>query len=90
MAIVKFTAALKRFFPDLQPIAVKAGTVGEALAALESTYPGLRHYLLEDTGRLRQHVNIFRQGVLIQDRETLSDALGDSDEVHIIQALSGG
>jgi sulfur-carrier protein len=90
MAIVKFTAALKRFFPDLQPTAVKASTVHDLLLALESAYPGLSQYLLDDSGRLRQHVNIFRQGVLIRDRETLSDVLGDADEVHIIQALSGG
>ena len=46
--------------------------------------------MLDDRGVLRRHVTIFVQGTQVVDRDTLSDALGTADEVHVMQALSGG
>ena len=90
MAKVKLTSALKRFFPTLSDMEVKASCIRDVLVVLEEKYPGISNYLVDDTGRLRQHVNIFVKGELIQDRTTLTDQLNDQDEVLIFQALSGG
>lgn len=90
MPNVRFTTALKRFFPDIKPEAVTASTVAEVLAQLEQRYPGLSDYLVDERGSLRQHVNIYVGDRLIEDREALSDALSAEDEVLIFQALSGG
>ncbi|MEM6316690.1 MAG: MoaD/ThiS family protein [Bacteroidota bacterium] len=90
MATIKFTAALKRFFPDLTEIEVMGTTVAEVLQATEAKYPGITDYLLDERGAVRQHMNIFVKGELITDRTTLQDKLGESDEVVIFQALSGG
>lgn len=90
MAKVKFTTALKRFFPALSEIYVEATNINDVIAALEKNHPGLSSYLVDDTGQLRQHVNIFIKDDLIKDRKTLSDPINDSDEVLIFQALSGG
>lgn len=90
MARVKFTSALKRFFPELKEIQVKASTVREVVNQLEHHYPGLENYLVDDAGRLRQHVNIFVQEALVHDRVQLSDAVQPQDEIMIFQALSGG
>jgi len=90
MARVKFTSALKEFFPDLSEKEIKATTVKELILQLESQNPGLKSYLLEDDGQLRKHVNIFLKNEMIKDRETLSDEVDTSDEILIYQALSGG
>jgi sulfur-carrier protein len=90
MAKVKFTSALKRFFPSLTESEIAGATVKEALHNMEQTYPGILHYLIEDNGQLRKHVNIFVRGELITDRITLNDAVHPKDEVLIFQALSGG
>ncbi|MEM1121028.1 MAG: MoaD/ThiS family protein [Bacteroidota bacterium] len=90
MATIKFTAALKRFFPNLTEIEVDGTTVAEALRATEAQYPGITEYLLDERGAVRQHMNIFVKGELIADRTTLQDKLGENDEVVIFQALSGG
>ena len=50
MPQIAFTHALKRFFPTLSKKSVSAGTVREALNALESEYPGLKTYLLTEQG----------------------------------------
>jgi molybdopterin synthase sulfur carrier subunit len=90
MANVRFTSALKRFFPTLAEGYVQGSTVRETLGNIDKAYPGILTYLLEDSGHLRKHVNIFVKGELIKDRATLNDAINAEDELLIFQALSGG
>ena len=90
MAKVNFTYALKRFYPDLRSMEITAENVAEVLTNLNHHYPGLKDYLVDEQGRLRQHVNIFIGDRLIKDKEALSDQVTDQDEVFIMQALSGG
>jgi sulfur-carrier protein len=90
MAKVKFTSALKRFFPSLSEISVEANDVHEVIEALEKEHPGLSSYIVDDAGQLRQHVNVFVKDDLIKDRIRLSDKVEKEDEILIFQALSGG
>jgi len=90
MARIKFTSALKPFFPSLTDLELEGNTIRDLLTQIETRYPGLSNYLVDDTGSLRQHVNIFVQGNLIKDRATLTDPVKKSDELLIFQALSGG
>lgn len=90
MPQVKFTRHLQRFFPDLDDVVVEGDTVADVIAHLDSRYPGLASYLVDERGRLRQHVNVFVGGSLIKDREGLQDPVTEDDEVYVLQALSGG
>ena len=90
MPKIKFTSALKRFFPSLTEIEIEGNTVGQVLDNIEKIYPGISNYLVDDHGHLRRHLNIFVQGDLIKDRSTLNDHVNSSDELLIFQALSGG
>ena len=90
MPKANFTYALKRFFPGIEETEVGTGSVKDVLSELENSYPGLSGYIVDDQGRLRQHVNVFINGSLIEDREALSDEVAEEDEVYFMQALSGG
>lgn len=90
MAIVKFTSALKRFFPELSELEIPVDTIRHALSEIEKIHPGIQSYIVDDNGALRQHVNIYIDGELIQDRKMLSDKVSAQNEVYIFQALSGG
>ncbi len=90
MAKIKFTAALKRFFPDLEEMKVSGNTVAEVIQKVEVKHPGISDYLLDEKGAIRKHLNIFVRGELIEDRQTLKDRLEQEDEILIFQALSGG
>jgi molybdopterin converting factor small subunit len=90
MPTVKFTRNLQRFFPQLDTVEIEGGTIAEILANLDAAYPGLAAYILDDQGRLRQHVNIFIGEELIHDQNSLSDPVEPDDRVFILQALSGG
>jgi molybdopterin converting factor small subunit len=87
---VKFTRHLRRFFPDLDDVQVEGETVADVIAALNQRYPGLADYIIDERGRLRQHVNIFIGDVLIRDRERLEDPVTEADQLFVLQALSGG
>jgi sulfur-carrier protein len=90
MATVNFTYALKRFYPNLKEMDLSAENVNELLSLIEKEYSGIKSYIVDDQGRLRQHVNIFVNGKMIADRIKLSDTLETETEVYIMQALSGG
>ena len=90
MIKVKFTSALKQFFPDLRAREFEGTSIKEIIASIEAIYPGMQNYLLEEDGSLRKHVNIFVRDEMMTDRDTLSDTLAEGDEVLIFQALSGG
>lgn len=89
MPRVTFTASLARHLPA-PPAEVPGATVREALEAAFRLNPPLRGYLLDDQGRLRRHVVVFVGGEMVADRDGLSDRVGPSAEVFVMQALSGG
>ncbi|MBI5367746.1 MAG: MoaD/ThiS family protein [Planctomycetes bacterium] len=90
MPYVAFTRHLQRFFPALTDGEVPGATVREVIDALERRHPGFASYIVDETGRLRRHVNIFVGDEPIGDRERLSDAVAPDAKVYILQALSGG
>lgn len=55
-----------------------------------SANPRLRGYVVDERGALRKHMSIFVDGDLIVDRRTLSDSVGPTSEIYVMQALSGG
>jgi len=92
VATVHLTHHLYTFFPHLEgrTITVEASTVGEVVRGLDALAPGIGFYICDESGRLRTHVNIFVGKQLIRDRRGLSDAGAPDEEVHVLQALSGG
>lgn len=91
MAELHFTSHLKRFFPELESgLVLEGDSVAALLIALDARHPGLRGYLVDDQGALRQHVNIFVGERPVADRAALTDPLAPGDRVHVLQALSGG
>ncbi|MGF1469175.1 MAG: MoaD/ThiS family protein [Sandaracinaceae bacterium] len=92
MATVEITEHLHTFFPSLGEgsLEVEAATVAGVVEALEERAPGFAFYVCDERGRLRRHVNVFVDDVTIADRRTLSDAVGPTSRVLILQALSGG
>ena len=89
MPHVTFTPNLQRHI-TCRALDVSGATVRAALEQVFVTNPGLRAYLLDDQGRLRRHVTIFVDTYAIVDRDSLTDAVNQSGEIYVVQALSGG
>ena len=54
---------------------------------LDRQFPGLRFRVVDEQGRLRQHMKVFVNEDVVRDLVT---PLGPTDEVTLMQALSGG
>ncbi|MEM7311752.1 MAG: MoaD/ThiS family protein [Planctomycetota bacterium] len=89
MATVSFTPNLQRHV-ECESLTVNASTVIEALNAAFQSNPAVKSYVVDERMQLRHHIVVFLNGVPIQDRENMTDAVADSDEVFVFQALSGG
>ncbi len=93
MPRVVFTKNLQRHVSCPSPDAaleVPGQTAREALDAVFAANPRVRGYVLDDQGALRKHMVIFVDGQQLQDRAHLSDAVGATSEIYVMQALSGG
>ena len=62
-------------------------TLATVLADLDRTYPGIRFRMVDEQDRIRRHIRIFVNGDQVRD---LAQPLHATDEVVIVQALSGG
>jgi hypothetical protein len=97
MAKVVLASAVSRWLPQAAAQApgeialdVAGSSVGEVLDGVFSRYPNLRGYVVDEQGAVRHHVAVFVDGDAIRDKRNLSQALGESAEVYVMQALSGG
>lgn len=85
MIRVVFTANLKRHLATPEA-AVAAASVGAALERVFADNARLRGYILDDQGRVRKHVTLYRNG----EKVGLAEPLAAGDELYVMQALSGG
>ena len=89
MAKVFFTANLRRHV-DCASMDAAGATVREVLSQVFAAQDRLGSYVLDDQGALRKHMTILVDGQRLRDRERLTDAVGPSSEIWVMQALSGG
>lgn len=89
MARMFFTQHLRRLVPH-EPVETGGATLRAALDDLFLQIPPLRGYVLDDQGRLRQHVCVFVGDERVDFRGSLDCAVGPETEIYVMQALSGG
>jgi len=69
-----------------RPLEAAGATAGEALRRLEADHPALAGWVLDEQGRLRRHVQVFRG-----DRQVDLDAPVEAeDRLYVVAAISGG
>lgn len=93
MAVVFYIPSYLRNFTEGRgrvPVGARAATVGEALAELWTRYPGVRDRIVDERGKLRQHINVFVGDTNIRDARGFDTVLVQGVEISIIPAVSGG
>lgn len=84
---VRIPTPLRSYTGGEASVEAAGATVGELIADLDRRYPGLGFRVVDEQGRLRQHVVVF----LGPDRcRDLDASVTGFDEVVLMQALSGG
>jgi sulfur-carrier protein len=84
---VRIPTPLRSYTGQAANVAAMGATVDEVLVDLDRLYPGLRFRVVDEQGRLRKHMRVFVNDEMARD---LSTPVALTDEVTLMQALSGG
>ena len=71
-------------------VTLEGATVGEVLAALVATYPGMTGQVIDDTGALHKFVNVYINDDDVRYLSGVDTPVGGSDELSILPAVAGG
>jgi molybdopterin synthase sulfur carrier subunit len=72
---------------QLKEVEADGSTIADLLDDLNRRYPGIRFRMIDEQDAIRPHMKIFVNGEQVMG---LNIPLQKADEVHILQALSGG
>jgi sulfur-carrier protein len=86
MAMVTLRAPLKDLAGGNSELTLEGGSVQEVLRALERAHPRTVGWVLDEQGRIRQHVNVFVNGELTRQDMPLAP----EDRVHVLPSITGG
>jgi sulfur-carrier protein len=86
MAMVTLRAPLKDLAGGNSELTIEGGSVQEVLRALERAHPRTVGWVLDEQGRIRQHVNVFVNGELTRQDMPLAP----EDRVHVLPSITGG
>ncbi len=67
-------------------VILEGTTLGQILSDLERRYPGIAGWILDESGTIRRHVNVFVNG----ERAPVDAAVGEEDRIQVLPAISGG
>lgn len=87
---VRIPTPLRKLTHEEELIEVKAGTIGGAIAELQSRYPGIKERLVDESGEVRRFVNVYVNEEDIRFLQNQDTAIKDGDEISIIPAIAGG
>jgi molybdopterin synthase sulfur carrier subunit len=87
---VRIPTPLRKLTHDQETVELSAGTIGTAIAELQSKYPGIQERLVDDAGQVRRFVNVYVNEEDIRFLQNNDTPLKDGDEVSIIPAIAGG
>lgn len=84
---VHIPSPLYSYTKDVAEVEAVGTTLSELLQDLDRRFPGMRFRIVDEQGRIRQHIRFFVDGELARD---LDVPLRSEHRVHILCALSGG
>lgn len=76
-----------RSYTERSQAEAQGATLAALLLDLDRQYAGIRFRMIDEQDRIRRHIRIFVNGEQAHD---LAQPLAETDEVIIVQALSGG
>jgi sulfur carrier protein ThiS len=86
MPIVRLRPPLRELAEGRREVTVEGGTVVDVLRELERSHPKLGGWILDDRGKVRQHVAVFLEG----ERVDGDMRVATEDRLEVIGAVSGG
>ena len=84
---VRIPTPLRSYTAQQAVVTAVGDTVDAVLVDLDARYPGLRFRMVDEQNRIRPHMKVFLNDEAVRD---LTAAVAPTDDLTIVQALSGG
>jgi molybdopterin synthase sulfur carrier subunit len=84
---VRIPTPLRSYTAQQSVVEADAGDLTEVFAQLDRQFPGIRFRVIDEHDNVRPHMKVFVNDESVRDLRT---KLAATDEVTIMQALSGG
>jgi sulfur-carrier protein len=81
---------LQKFTNEQATIECDASSIAQLIDALESSCPGIKDRLCDESGKPRRFLNFYVNSEDIRFLENTETVLSDGDEVSIVPAVAGG
>ena len=87
---IRIPTPLRKLTGELEVVQASGATVGDLLQSLETSYPGLRERICDESGNVRRFVNVYLNDEDIRFLEEKATPVKDGDEISIVPAIAGG
>ncbi len=87
---VSIPSPLQQYTDSKDTLELEAATVGDALAQLAAQSEGLKTHLFNDSGKLRNFVNVYLNDEDIRFLQRGATPLRDGDVLAIVPTIAGG
>jgi molybdopterin converting factor small subunit len=87
---VRVPTILRPFTQGASEVSVEGATLSEVLESLDTSFPGIKGRVLDDSGELRRFVNVYVDNDDVRFAEGLQTSIKDGGQVSIIPAVAGG
>ncbi|WP_433016366.1 ubiquitin-like small modifier protein 1 [Kribbella sp. CA-294648] len=87
---VRVPTILRPYTQGASEVSVDGSTLSEVLDSLDTSYPGIKSRVLDESGELRRFVNIYVDNDDVRFAEGLQTSIKDGGQVSIIPAVAGG
>jgi molybdopterin converting factor small subunit len=84
---VRIPTPLRSYTAQQPVVEIEADDLATVFAELDARFPGIRFRVVDEQGRVRKHMKVFVNDEAVRD---LTTKVAPTDEVTIMQALSGG
>ena len=78
---IRIPTPLRKLTHDEEVVETSAENIGQAIADLETRYPGIQERLLDESGEVRRFVNVYVNEEDIRFLDNKDTAIKDGDEV---------
>jgi len=87
---VRVPTILRPYTKGASEVSVEGATLSEVLESLDTSFPGIKGRVLDDSGELRRFVNVYVDNDDVRFAEGLQTNIKDGGQVSIIPAVAGG
>ena len=90
MPEVRLPTMLRQHAGGQSSVSVEGATIGEVLAALQHSYPGMAGQLVTADGTLHKFVNVYVNDDDVRYMDKLDTKVQAGDTISILPAVAGG